>query len=380
MLRRLIIFCCILLTVYFFLGFMWLGLLPFGGLAKLGLWLVLLAPFASIIWLFSVLFERDEEKFKPSDEYLQWFIFFGMGLMSFLFVFTAIRTILSLVFTIVHATSADNFMTSEPMFWIIGGAAVFSVLIGGLIARLRLEVTQNDIVIEKLPEAFDGFKIAQISDLHIGATIGPKFVKRVVKTINALQVDAVVLTGDIVDGYFSRQKDVIALLGEIKAAHARVYMTGNHEYYWGAEPFIAEFKRLGFSVPINSSVAIEKQGAKISIAGVPDYMSENPKPDPKKALAGIPEGQVKILLAHQPSFANAAAEAGFDLMLSGHTHGGQFFPWTLAVGFFYQFSRGLGRLGKMWVYVNRGTGYWGPPIRLGSPAEISVLTLRSRRK
>jgi predicted MPP superfamily phosphohydrolase len=190
----------------------------------------------------------------------------------------------------------------------------------------------------------------------------------------------VVLTGDIVDGYFSRQKDVIALLGEIKAAHARVYMTGNHEYYWGAEPFIAEFKRLGFSVPINSSVAIEKQGAKISIAGVPDYMSENPKPDPKKALAGIPEGQVKILLAHQPSFANAAAEAGFDLMLSGHTHGGQFFPWTLAVGFFYQFSRGLGRLGKMWVYVNRGTGYWGPPIRLGSPAEISVLTLRSRRK
>jgi predicted MPP superfamily phosphohydrolase len=380
MLRRLIIFCFILLTVYCFLGFMWLGLLPFGGLAKFALWLVLLVPFVSIIWLFSVIFERDEEKLKAGDEYLQWFIFFGMGLMSFLFVYTAIRTVLSLVFSLVHAESADNFITSEPVFWIIFGAAVFSVLVGGLIARLRLEVTQTDIVIDRLPEALNGFKIAQISDLHIGATIGPRFVKRVVAAVNAANPDAVVLTGDIVDGYLSRLKEVIALLGEIKASSARVYMTGNHEYYWGAPPIIEEFKRLGFSVPINSSVTVEKNGASFSIAGVPDYMSENPKPDPARAAEGIPPEQVKILLAHQPSFVKEAAEAGFDLMLSGHTHGGQFFPWTLAVGFFYQFSRGLGRMGKMWVYVNRGTGYWGPPIRLGSPAEISVLTLRSRRK
>jgi predicted MPP superfamily phosphohydrolase len=380
MLRRLIIFCCILLTVYIFLGLMWLGLLTCGGILKGALWLVLLVPFASIIWLFSVIFERDESKLKQEDEYLQWFIFFGMGFVSFLFVYTAMRTVLSLVFSFFRAERADLFITSESMFWIILAAAVFSVLVGGLIARLKLVATQTDITIERLPQALDGFRIAQISDLHIGATIGARFIRRVVKKVNALQVDAIVLTGDIVDGYFSRLQKNIALLGELKADKGLFYITGNHEYYWGHQPIVEEFKRLGFSVLINSNATIEKNGASFSIAGVPDYMSESPVPSPEKASEGIPLDRVKILLAHQPSFASAAHDAGFDLMLSGHTHGGQFFPWTIAVKFFHRFYRGLGRLGKMWIYVNRGTGYWGPPIRLGSSAEISVLTLRSRRK
>jgi predicted MPP superfamily phosphohydrolase len=380
MLRRLVIFCLILLTVYLFLGFTWLGLLPLSGLPRLGLWGLFLIPFASIIWLFSVLFERDEEKFKPSDEYFQWFVFFGMGFISFLFVYSVVRSIVSLVFTLARAGSIERFVASEPMFWIIFWAAVFSVFLGGLIARLRLAVTETEVFIDRLPRALDGFKIAQISDLHIGATIGARFVKRVVKKTNSLQVDAVVLTGDIVDGYFSRLKENIALLGELKMPHGRFYITGNHEYYWGAPPIIAEFKRLGFSVLINSNATVEKNGAKFSLAGVPDYMSESPRPDPQKAAEGIPSDQVKILLAHQPSFADAAAQAGFDLMLSGHTHGGQFFPWTIAVHFFHRFSRGLGRLGKMWIYVNRGTGYWGPPIRLGSSAEISILILRGTQK
>jgi predicted MPP superfamily phosphohydrolase len=359
---------------------MWLGLLPFGGILKGTLWLVLLIPFASIIWLFSVIFERDESKFKAGDEYLAWLIFFGMGFVSFLFAYTLIRTVLSLAFLLFRAESAELFVTSDSMFWIILALAASSVVAGGLIARLKLVTTQTDITIDRLPQALDGFTIAQISDLHIGATIGAHFVKRVVKRINALQVDAIVLTGDIVDGYFSRVQKNVALLGELKAEKGRFYITGNHEYYWGHEPVIEEFKRLGFSVLINSNMTIEKNGASFSIAGVPDYMSENPEPSPEKASEGIPSDRVKILLAHQPSFASAAHDAGFDLMLSGHTHGGQFFPWTIAVKFFHQFSRGLGRLGKMWVYVNRGTGYWGPPIRLGSSAEISVITLRSLRK
>jgi predicted MPP superfamily phosphohydrolase len=273
--------------------------------------------------------------------------------------------------------SAEFFVTSESMFWIILAAATFSVFAGGLIARLKLEATQTEISIERLPEALDGFRIAQISDLHIGATIGAGFVKRVVKKVNALQVDAIVLTGDIVDSYFARVQKSIALLGELRAERGRFYITGNHEYYWGHQPIVEEFKRLGFLVLINSNATIEKNGASFSIAGVPDYMSENPEPSPEKAAEGIPLDRVKILLAHQPSFATAAHDAGFDLMLSGHTHGGQFFPWTIAVKFFHQYYRGLGRLGKMWIYVNRGTGYWGPPIRLGSSAEISVLTFRA---
>ncbi|MGA7393919.1 MAG: metallophosphoesterase [Terrimicrobiaceae bacterium] len=154
---------------------------------------------------------------------------------------------------------------------------------------------------------------------------------------------------------------------------------GNHEYYCGAHAWIAEMRRLGMSVLLNEHVVLEHFGESVVVAGVTDLSAHHFDPahrsDPVAAIAGAPQQSVKLLLAHQPRSALAAAEAGFHLQLSGHTHGGQFFPWNLFVKLFEPFTAGLHRLDGLWLYVSRGTGYWGPPKRFGAPSEITHLKL-----
>jgi uncharacterized protein len=376
--RRLIIFFTLLSLVYFYLRISWVGALSLSGVAELVSWLLLALPFLSMLWMLMVLWQRDEERQSVLDNVIQWTAFMSMGFLSFTLALTAIRDVLALVLSILG--HSEEFLHSSLSFGWIFGFAVTLLVLGVISARFFLETSYVNIGIENLPSAFEGFKIVQISDLHIGAMIRGGFVRKVVERANVLQPDVIVLTGDIVDGYVDTLKTEIAALGELKAKYGRFYVTGNHEYYWteqaGAQAVVNEFKRLGFSALVNESEVIERDGAKIVMAGVPDYMSTEPAPDPKKALEkNNSAAAIKILLAHQPSFAKAASEAGYDLQLSGHTHGGQFFPWTLIIGWFHQFPRGLGRLGKMWIYVNRGTGYWGPPVRLGASAEISLIRL-----
>jgi uncharacterized protein len=379
--RRLIIFFTLVSLVYFYLGISWVGALALSGSAELVSWVLLSLPFISIIWLILIRWSRDEEKHSALDEVIQWIAFFSMGWVSFTLALTAIRDVLALVLSL--AKHPEEFLHGAPSFTVIFGLTIGLLVAGFISARFFLETTDTRIVLDNLAPALEGFKIAQISDLHIGTTIREGFVRKVVARVNALQPDVIVLTGDIVDGDVELLKADIAPLGDLKAPHGRYYITGNHEYYWSEKvpmPVVEEFKRLGFTTLINQSEVIEKNGAKVIMAGVPDYMSVEPKADPKAALEkNNLNGAVKVLLAHQPSFAKAAFEAGYDLQLSGHTHGGQFFPWTLIIGWFHQFPRGLGRLGKMWVYVNRGTGYWGPPVRLGASAEISLIRLTARQ-
>ncbi|MBV8853651.1 MAG: metallophosphoesterase, partial [Sinobacteraceae bacterium] len=171
-----------------------------------------------------------------------------------------------------------------------------------------------------------------------------------------------------------------APLARLRARYGAFFVTGNHEYYSGAGPWTAEFRRLGLHVLLNEHAVIRHAGAALVIAGVTDYSAHHFTPahrsDPQGALAGAPpEATVRILLAHQPRSAAAAAAAGFQLQLSGHTHGGQFWPWTLFVRFQQPFTAGLHRLNQLWVYVSRGTGYWGIPNRFGAPAEITRLRL-----
>ena len=162
-----------------------------------------------------------------------------------------------------------------------------------------------------------------------------------------------------------------------------VYLvTGNHEYYSGAAPWVAEFRRLGLRVLMNEHAVIHPSGLPVVVAGVTDYSAgafdPQQRSNPKAALAGAPaDACARILLAHQPRSAAAAEPLGYHLQLSGHTHGGQFFPWGFFVRFQQPFTAGLHRLGKMWVYTSRGTGYWGPPKRLGAPSEITRLRLRA---
>jgi predicted MPP superfamily phosphohydrolase len=230
-----------------------------------------------------------------------------------------------------------------------------------------------------LPAALEGFTIAQISDIHVGPTIKRAFVEGIVRRVNLLDADVVAITGDLVDGSVRELSHHTEPLGSLKSRHGTYVVTGNHEYYSGANAWIHELRRLGTRVLLNEHVVLEHDGAQVALAGVTDYSAHHFDPahrsDPQGSVADAPRDAVKVLLAHQPRSAAAAEKAGFDLQLSGHTHGGQFWPWNLFVRLQQPFTAGLHQLGTMWVYISRGTGYWGPPMRFGIPSEITRIRL-----
>ena len=169
----------------------------------------------------------------------------------------------------------------------------------------------------------------------------------------------------------------------LRSREGSFFVTGNHEYYSGAAAWIAELRRLGLTVLANQHVTIRRGEATLVVAGVNDFSAghfdRHGGSDPAQALAGSPPAAVRLLLAHQPRSAEAAEAAGFDLQLSGHTHGGQFLPWNFLVRLQQPFTAGLKRWRRMWVYTSRGTGYWGPPKRFGAPSEITLLRLVAAR-
>jgi hypothetical protein len=225
-----------------------------------------------------------------------------------------------------------------------------------------------------------GFTIVQISDIHIGSTIKREYLAAIVDAVNDLEPDLIAVTGDLVDGSVGQLARHTAPMAGLAARHGAYFVTGNHEYYSGAGAWVAELRRLGLSVLLNEHVVLRHAGAAVVVAGVTDYGAHHfdaaHRSDPAAALAGAPtDAAVKVLLAHQPRSAFAAAPAGYHLQLSGHTHGGQFLPWNFFVRLQQPFTAGLHRLDALWVYVSRGTGYWGPPKRLGAPSEITRLRL-----
>ena len=219
----------------------------------------------------------------------------------------------------------------------------------------------------------------------MGSTIKGDYVQGIVNRVNSLNADLIAITGDVVDNTVEALKQHTAPLGKLRAHHGSYIVTGNHEYYSGAEEWIAEFRRLGLKPLLNEHIVIEHHGAQLIIAGINDYSAISRDPaetsaelcgsDPVKALDGSPEKAPKTLFALQPRSASAAAKAGFDLQLSGHTHGGQFWPWNLFVRMYQPYTSGLHRLGRLWIYISRGVGYWGPPKRFGAPSEITLIRL-----
>jgi predicted MPP superfamily phosphohydrolase len=158
-------------------------------------------------------------------------------------------------------------------------------------------------------------------------------------------------------------------------------VTGNHEYYWDAPGLVQKVRELGFTALINENRIVQVGSAKILIAGITDPMGQmlsGHAPDINKATRSSESTEFKIFLSHRPDAYLQSEPRGFDLQFSGHTHSGQYFPFNLLIGFFHKYSRGLYRHGHLWVYVNPGTGYWGPANRFGVPAEITLLTLAPR--
>ncbi len=242
------------------------------------------------------------------------------------------------------------------------------------------EVREVDVPVPGLHPDLEGLTIAQISDLHVGTTIREPYVSGVVDQILALQPDLIAVTGDMVDGSVERLREHVAPLGRLKAPLGVHFVTGNHEYYSGAEPWLEHFARLGMRVLSNENRILENGDARLLIAGVPDPVASRwnvgISSSPMKAIEGAEPAHFKLLLAHRPGACFEAAQAGFDLQLSGHTHAGQFYPWAFYVPFAHPYVRGLNRHeDRLWVYVNAATGYWGPPNRFGIPPEITLIRL-----
>jgi uncharacterized protein len=303
----------------------------------------------------------------------------AMSLFSSLFVFTLLRDLVLLVAIVALPASYVHRLVGATALLVVGIAA-FVTLVGFAGARRRARIVSVEVPLANLPPALQGFSIAQISDVHVGAQIKRKYVDAIVDAVNGLNADLIAVTGDLVDGSVHELARHIAPLGRLSARHGAFVVTGNHEYYSGERAWIAEFRRLGLQVLLNEHVVVRHGGAPLVVAGVTDYSAHHFNPeqrsDPVAALSGAPaDAAAKILLAHQPRSAAAADRAGFDLQLSGHTHGGQFWPWNLFVRFQQPFTAGLHRLNHLWIYISRGTGYWGPPNRFGAPSEITLLKL-----
>lgn len=314
---------------------------------------------------------------QPLSDRLAWIGFPALGLFSSLLVLTFFRDVALLIATIagVHAAALAAWTAAA-----VPAGAMAASLLGFINARRVARIVQVEVPIDGLPPSLHGFTIAQISDIHVGPTIKHGYLKAIVDRVNAMQPDVIAVTGDLVDGSVARLAPHTAPLAQLSARYGTYFVTGNHEYYAGAQTWIAEVRRLGLKVLLNEHVVLKHGGALLVLAGVTDYSAhhfdETHRSDPRAALAGAPpEAAVRILLAHQPRSSPAAADAGFDLQISGHTHGGQFFPWNFFVPMQQPYTAGLHRLGKMWVYVSRGTGYWGPPKRFGAPSEITRLRL-----
>ncbi len=262
---------------------------------------------------------------------------------------------------------------------VVGTATGVSGL-GFFQVRSTPSVVEVDVPIANLPAALEGYRIAQMTDIHVGPTIKGEYLKRCVDVCNDLGADLIAVTGDLVDGFVDSLRPEMTALGELSAKDGVYFVTGNHEYYWDGPAWCAEVTRLGLRVLNNEHVVIEREGAKLLLAGVTDVTAAQMVPghrsDPAAARAGAPVCDVSVLLAHQPRSITGAAAAGYDLQISGHTHGGQYFPMNLLVYLAQPYVKGLARHeDTTWIYVSRGTGYWGPPTRVGAPAEITLLRL-----
>ncbi len=241
-------------------------------------------------------------------------------------------------------------------------------------------VVKVSVPFDKLLRELETIRIVQIADLHVGTTIKSGYVQAVVDRVNSLEPDIIAFTGDAADGSVKYLREHISPLSGLSARYGSYYVTGNHDYYAGAEAWVEEMDRVGFTVLMNEHRIIKHGNASLLLAGVTDYSAEHyiqsHASDSQAALSGAPKCDLKIVLAHQPRSIFSVAQSGFDLQLSGHTHGGQTFP-----GQFIESLRpphyvaGLYKFKNTWVYVNRGTGYWGPPQRISVRSEITMLKL-----
>jgi predicted MPP superfamily phosphohydrolase len=321
---------------------------------------------------------KQGKKISRGDLLFQQLNFILMGWLSFLFLFTILRDILGVIGLFTSDRFAVAVLSEQGACAVLICSAV-AMVVGVYPAWRGPRVKYVTVPIENLKSELSGFKIAQISDLHIGPFIGALYSKKVVDAIRELNPSIIALTGDIFDSDFEHFHPQAAPLAELAEFSKVFFVSGNHEYYWESAKWFDMGRGFGFQFLQNENRVLDFNGAKILVGGIVDFAARMIGEEPSSAAAAKGDADFKILLAHQPQVADRAVQNGFDLQLSGHTHGGQFFPWTLVVRKVHKYHQGLFRVaGKMWIYVSPGTGFWGPPVRLGTTPEITLLTITKK--
>ncbi len=337
-----------------------------GGMAPVLAWLALLV--CSLLPMLPILSRQADPPIRRSA--LHWIGYATLAVFSTLLVLVALSDVVRIVIVFAHLA-----VTSRTLSFTVLGATAALTLVGLFQAR-HPRVKHVTIVLDDLAPEFDGYRIVQWSDVHVGPTIQRRFVQALVDRTNAIEADAIAITGDLVDGYVDDLRGQVQPLANLRARDGVFYVTGNHEYYWRVSEWVAELQRLGLIFLRNEHRLIERGRATLAFAGVTDPMGRHThKQDVALAVESAPAHATKILLSHRPQTAKAASDHGVHLQLSGHTHGGQFFPFNLLIRFFQPIVAGLHRVERTWLYVSKGTGYWGPPSRLGVHGEITVIVL-----
>jgi predicted MPP superfamily phosphohydrolase len=264
---------------------------------------------------------------------------------------------------------------------VVGGAAAAAALgtVGyGTVSTLNgPSIKRVTVPLAKLPRSAHGFRIAVVSDVHLSAVLGRGFAQRVTDTINSTQPDLIAVVGDLVDGDVDELAASVEPLRGLRSRHGTFFVTGNHEYFSGADEWVAKVRELGWQPLENARTPMPA----FDLAGVNDIAGEDSGdgPDFVKALGDRDPARAAVLLAHQPVVIHDAVRHGVDLQLSGHTHGGQMWPATLIADAANPTLAGLEQYGDTQLYVSRGAGAWGPPVRVGAPSDITVVQLASRQ-
>lgn len=369
--RRFLVFLGVITILGIFTGEKAADVFPSHPFLAMGLSLALVAFF--VLW--QILYRTGAlEDDSLASRILAWTAGVGMGVWATYLLFAAGLSIVE--FVLRHSGRTGGVATLPVL------AAAASVVVAALgLGQAVAGPVVRDVPVStvNLAPSLRGLRIAQISDLHIGPTIRRGDVERMVSTVLALKPDIIAVTGDVVDGTPERLARHVEPLARLQAPLGVYYVTGNHEYYWDAVGWMAKMRSLGMTTLLNENRIVERGGARLLVAGIPDESGgmfvEGHAPNVEGARRSESGADFHLLLAHRPDGVAAAERAGFDLQLSGHTHGGQFFPASLFIPFFHRYSRGLSRHGRLWIYVNPGTGYWGPAHRFAVPSEITVLTL-----
>ena len=338
-----------------------------------GRWMLAI-PFV-LIWIVPVIYwarERDGEE-SWLDQAAHQASYLSMAWVSFLLVLTLVRD-LALLLTAAPPLAPAHAVVTQVGVPAVLVASVLAMALGALTALRGPRVKEVEVRVPGLHRDLHGLRIVQLSDLHVGRSIRRAYVERAVERARGLAPDLVALTGDMVDGPVERLAPHVAPLATLTADDRGFFVLGNHDCYSGAPAWIAHFREMGMRVLLNEHAVLGKGAATLVVGGVVDPAYRLQRPE--ISLEDAPSADFRLLLAHNPKLAPLGARAGFDLQLSGHTHAGQFFPWTLAVRLVHApHVAGLSREGRMWVYVSAGTGTWGPPVRFGTSPEITLVRL-----